>query len=109
MDVQLPSQTEDHREHEIVKDAAKKHHMLTSMHVVYGGAIIILALVVSGIVCALGNVQVPYVSALFTPATPPPYVSPVSQNMLAHPLTPVATSTLMSASSTVATTTHKKS
>jgi hypothetical protein len=109
MDVNLPSQTEDHKAQEVTKDAIRKHHILTSMHVIYGGAIIILAVVVSGIVCALGNVRIPYVSDFYSPVLPSPYVIPVHQNMLAPPVSPVAsTSTAQAASSTIATSTHKK-
>ncbi len=51
-----------------------RHHLLTSMHVVYGVAIIILAIVVSGLVLITANVQVPYLSAIFASPVPPPYM-----------------------------------
>ncbi len=109
MDVNLPSQTADHQEQEVMKDMARKKHILTSMHVIYGGAIIILAIIVTGVVCVLGSVHVPYISDFYTPAPPPPYVSPISQRMLAHPNVPAATSSIQTASTTtVATSTHAK-
>ena len=115
MDVNLPSQTADHHEQEVIKDMTRKKHILTSMHVIYGGAIIILAIIVTGVVCVLGSVDVPYISDFYTPVVPPPYVSPTSQRMLAHPNVPSATSSVPTASSTmssttnsIATSTHKK-
>ena len=45
-----------------------------SMHKVYGLSIVILALVVAGIVCVMGDVQIPYLSALYAPAVPPPLI-----------------------------------
>ena len=114
MDVNLPSQSTNHQEHEREQQIVHKKQIVSSMHAVYGGAIIIMALVLSGVVCVLGNIQIPYLSSLYTPVVPPPYVSPIGQRMMAHPVPPVATTTAQNASSstvatsTMATTSKKK-
>ena len=76
-----------------------KQKMLSSMHIVFGGAIIILALVVIGIVCALGNVPIPYLSSLYAPEVEPP--SLVSTVARAYIAPQVATSTVVVSTTTV--------
>ena len=68
MDVQLPSQQPASVDAQIKH---VQHNSKNSMQFVFGGSIIVLAIVTMGIVCYLGNVPIPYFSALFAP-TPTP-------------------------------------
>ena len=104
MDVNLPSQQPDSAEAKIKN---VEHTSRSSMQLVFGGSIIILAIVIMGVVCFLGNVQVPYFSALFAPTPIPLTVMPYDNQQKTLRSGAIATSSPAS-SATTATTSLKK-
>jgi hypothetical protein len=48
---------------------ASRRELTKSMHVVYGVAITILALVQTAVICLWANIKIPYLSALYAPVT----------------------------------------
>jgi hypothetical protein len=100
MDVQLPSQQPASTE---AKIKHVEHASRNSMQMIFGGSIIILAIVTMGIVFYLGNVPVPYLSAFFAPA-PSPFIPRLNQSETLRPGLIATTS----ATTTTATTTLKK-
>jgi hypothetical protein len=104
MDVNLPSQQAAQlAAQEPVKLVEHSSH--NSMQVIFGGAIIVLAVVIAGIVCVLGNVRIPYLSNFYAPAIVVPSTMALP---VVDPSVPVAASTTSIATSTATTTTKKK-
>ena len=102
MDVNLPSQQAAHlAAEEPVK--LVEHNSHNSMQVIFGGAIIVLAVVIAGIVCVLGNVRIPYLSNFYAQ----PIVAPSIVVLHVDPSAVVASST-SNATSTATTTVKKK-
>jgi hypothetical protein len=56
--------------HASVTDLRDDMSYMQSMNLVFGGAILVLTIVVTGIICYLGGIQVPYISAYFSSAEP---------------------------------------
>jgi hypothetical protein len=80
MEVNLPSHQIPAPSSELERSGVKKSKY-PSAHFVYGFAILVLAIVMTGIVLELSNVRIPYISSLYAQQVPP---LPVVTTPVAH-------------------------